>query len=303
MTDQTSKTIAALLTCFNRRETTLRALEALFAQQLPASCQLKVYLTDDGSSDGTGDAVRSRFPHVTVVQGDGNLYWVGGMRAAWQAASPADFYLWLNDDVHLFDGALQTLLKTFENQGEPATIVVGATCDGATGKTNTGGLWRRSWFDVGVHAPQDRPVSCDSLDGNLVLVPRAAEELLGMLSDKYVHYFGDADYGLRARKAGIPILLAPGHLATCKPNSRKRSVYDHEISLRDRWRCMVQPKGYRPPRPWWNFIQTHAPHPKLFYFAAPYAVFLAEHLLKGRWQIRRNVRRPADEPLTPSKAS
>ena len=78
MTDSPSYDIAVLITCFNRRETTLRCLRALYEQELPAGAMLRVVLTDDGSSDGTGDAVRTEFPGVVVLQGDGNQYWVGG---------------------------------------------------------------------------------------------------------------------------------------------------------------------------------------------------------------------------------
>ncbi len=63
--------IAVLLTCHNRRAETLRCLEALLAQDAGAS--LRVFLVDDGSTDGTGEAVRVSFPQVNVVQGDGSL--------------------------------------------------------------------------------------------------------------------------------------------------------------------------------------------------------------------------------------
>src|SRR5262249_54422292 len=120
------KDVAVLITCFNRRETTLACLRALEELQTPAGFALRVVLTDDGSSDGTGDAVRREFPKVQVVEGDGNLYWVGGTQAAWDAARPADFYLWLNDDVRLLPDAITKLIETHEASGDPATIVAGA---------------------------------------------------------------------------------------------------------------------------------------------------------------------------------
>ncbi len=50
--------IAALLTCFNRKQKTLACLEALFNQELPADVDISTYLVDDASTDGTRDAVR-----------------------------------------------------------------------------------------------------------------------------------------------------------------------------------------------------------------------------------------------------
>lgn len=47
--------IAVLMTCHNRRALTVRCLESLAAQ--PGFTASALFLVDDGSSDGTGDAV------------------------------------------------------------------------------------------------------------------------------------------------------------------------------------------------------------------------------------------------------
>ena len=284
--------IAVLITCFNRRETTLRCLRALFEQDLPPGATLRVALTDDGSSDGTGDAVRSEFPQVTVLQGDGEQYWVGGTMMAWEAARPAKFYLWLNDDVRLRDGALRTLLDVYAQSPDDATIVVGATCDPDAGTTGTGGMRRLGWHNVSVMDPTDEPQLCDSINGNIVLVPQSAEERIGGLDPAYRHFFADGDYGIRARSAGIPVLLAPGHLGECRLNPVANSSFDAALPLRQRWRKMLGPKGYRPPGQWWAFVRAHAPRPKVAYWLAPYVLFGLESLAGGRVRLRRDVRLP-----------
>src|SRR5208282_764977 len=88
--------IAALMTSFNRRDSTLRSLTALVRQQGAADFALHVFLVVDGSTDGTADAVQSAFPEVRVLQGDGSLYWNGGMRMAYAAAMQESF------DAYLF---------------------------------------------------------------------------------------------------------------------------------------------------------------------------------------------------------
>ncbi len=70
--------IAALLTCFNRKQKTLVCLEALFNQVLPADVDISAYLVDDASTDGTSDVVRQTYPQVKIFSGDGNLFWNGG---------------------------------------------------------------------------------------------------------------------------------------------------------------------------------------------------------------------------------
>jgi len=74
-----SNSIAVLMTCFNRKEKTVSCLDLLFRNQLPRGFKLKVYLVNDGCTDGTAEAVVDEFPNVTVIEGDGSLFWNGGM--------------------------------------------------------------------------------------------------------------------------------------------------------------------------------------------------------------------------------
>jgi GT2 family glycosyltransferase len=294
MTNADDKTIAVLITCFNRRELTLSSLRTLFEQELPPGHRLRVLLTDDGSSDGTEQAVRSEFPQVEILKGDGNLYWVGGMQVAWRAAKPADYFFWFNDDVDLVPGAILTLFDVYHASGDPSSIVVGATCDPVVGKTCTGGIRRVSWHNARVIDPTDKVQMCDSMNGNIVLVPRQAEERLGMMDDRYTHIFADADYGIRARKEGIPVLLAPGHLGTGKLNSLRNTAFDPGLSVIERWRKYFGPKGYRPPDEWWVFVRAHAPRPKVFYWVAPYILFWVESMFGGKLRLRRDLQRPME---------
>ena len=95
------KTIAVLLTVFNRREKTLKCLERLYGQLPIMGYKVDVYLTNDGCTDGTPEAVRTQFPEVHVIDAEGDLFWNRGMFTAWAEAAKTDydFYLWLNDDV------------------------------------------------------------------------------------------------------------------------------------------------------------------------------------------------------------
>src|SRR6476619_4525822 len=91
--------IAVVMTCHNRRNTTLACLHTLYEQK--HHCD--VYLTDDGSYDGTAQGIKAEYPDVHILQGNGNLFWVGGMHLAFNEAikNQYDYYLWLNDDTFL----------------------------------------------------------------------------------------------------------------------------------------------------------------------------------------------------------
>ena len=112
-TGGTATRVAALLAAYNRRDLTLACLRSLQAQQLPG-VTLDLFVLDDASSDGTSEQIAEQFPEVTLLHGNGQLYWNGGMRRAFAAAMAGDYdyYLWMNDDTDLDDGALAVLLDT-----------------------------------------------------------------------------------------------------------------------------------------------------------------------------------------------
>lgn len=122
------QTIAVLLTVHNRKAKTLECLQRLYAQLPLDGYQVDVYLTDDGCTDGTPEAVRQQFPQVHIIHGDGNLFWNRGMYTAWQEAAKKDydFYLWLNDDTFVYPDMLSALLHASQ-QKENKAIIVGPT--------------------------------------------------------------------------------------------------------------------------------------------------------------------------------
>jgi GT2 family glycosyltransferase len=259
------------MTCHNRREQTLACLGRLFSQTL----ELNVFLVDDCSTDGTADAVKALFPHVRILTGSGDLFWCRGMRLAWEQAAPddPDFYLWLNDDTHLFPGALVAMLSTWSAAGRPDTIVIGSCSDPATGQRTYGGQWRASGHPTDLRPvyPGTSAIPCDTFQSNLLLVPRAVFKRIGML-DNFSHAIGDTDYGYRAWKAGCQCLIAPGYLAAC-PANPSPTYWFKGPSRRERWRLMNGRKGL-PFRDWLRFARRHGGPLWPKYWVRPYVRIL-----------------------------
>jgi GT2 family glycosyltransferase len=236
------------MTCHNRREKTLSCLRCLFAQALPPETNLSVYLVDDGSTDGTDEAVASEFPHVRIIKGDGSLFWAGGMRAAWAEAEKStwDYHLWLNDDVMLDPCAILTLLATaskFSGKEGRIGIIVGNCRDPHTGKITYGGFLKGC---RGLVEPSDKYQYCYTMNGNIVLIPRQIIAAVGNLRVEFRHTGADQDYGLRARKKGFMLYVAPGYQGVCKRNDPTYPWADPNTPFRQRWRIMHSPKGQPP---------------------------------------------------------
>jgi GT2 family glycosyltransferase len=254
--------IAVLMACFNRRDTTLSCLGSLFRQELPGDILLEVFLVDDASTDGTSMSVKQNFPSVNVIESSGNLYWCGGMRLAWNAAMNKDFdyYLWLNDDTLLLPDALTTLLGSINaemGKNNNCGIIVGSTFNPATGALTYGGCIqsKEKSFDFTPVVPSGSIEPCDTFNGNCVLISSGAFRELGNLSPEFTHAMGDTDYGLRAKGKNIPMWVAPEYIGTCS-NNPKEPWMDNDLSLRKRIRNLNNPKGL-PPKEWAILCKRH----------------------------------------------
>lgn len=265
--------IAVLMTCFNRREITLKCLDVLYQQ----SVDFQVYLVDDGSTDGTQTAIEAKYPAVKVLRGDGSLYWVGGMHMAFEAAIAANhpYYLWLNDDTLIEPGALQTLLETHQKlsaAGHPNSIVAGAIKDPSTGEQTYGGRTRpKRWYSFKFEAVESsqQPQQCDTMQGNIVLIPRSVVEKVGNVDTAFIHNFGDLDYGLRAQRKNCSVWVAPGFAGSCPQNSVKGSYVDTSLSRVARLKKALHIKGF-PVKAWTTYLQRHAGPFWFIYWPLPY---------------------------------
>ena len=240
--------LSIVMTVFNRLELTINCLERLFEQAgLDTSFQLQAVVVDDGSTDSTSEVLRSRFgSRVRVVSSSGGLFWSKGMALAQQTASSADpdFVVWLNNDVVLSPDAIVRLLATYESQQSP-TIVVGAMMSPATGLTSYSGFRQVSSRPghLRMIVPTDEPQLVDTLNGNLVLIPREIYATVGVVDDTFSHAYGDLDYGLRARRSGYSVVLAAGYFGECDRNPVDGTWEDTSLHKRARLNLLLSRKG------------------------------------------------------------
>ncbi len=244
-----TKRVATLLTVFNRKEKTLKCLQNLYAQLPIEGYEVDVYLTNDGCTDGTREAVVAQFPEVNIIDGDGTLFWNRGMYTAWAEAAKGDydFYLWLNDDVVLLDVAISTIL--YEScQKEDRAVIVGSMRASDSETITYGGHGER-----GLLLPNGALQSCKTFVGNLVLIPAVVFKAVGNLDWRYSHSMGDLDYGYRVRRAGFKIYLSSIYCGICELNSAKPKWCREEIPFVERLKNLYSPLSYSDPREYFRY--------------------------------------------------
>lgn len=231
--------VAVLITVYNRRDVTLNGLKTLYRaiSNLGKDYYFDIYLTDDASTDGTGEAVMREFQNAKIIRGNGNLYWGGGMRLAWQSAIESginyDYYLWFNDDSDLYGNALLTM---FESASENH-IVTGAFCD-HNGNVSYGG--RDS--DNRIMEPKDHYQEVNMMNGNLVLIPAKIYDTIGNITPGLKHGGGDFDFGFRATKAGFKVVLSNRYVGIADRHDEYIPKYcSPELSFCKRWKVLHSP--------------------------------------------------------------
>lgn len=236
--------IAVLLTCHNRKDKTLDCLEHLFEQKIPDHVSMDVILVDDGSTDGTSDAIRNAYPQVKLVQGNGELFWNRGMHRAWTEALKREFdgVLWLNDDTNLNPGALSVVFdysEKFEN-----SIIVGTISSLSDQNVITyGGFHYYGKNKKRIMDPEKGEIYCDQFNGNLVYVPASIYRKIGIIDEYYRHSFGDFEYGRRANINGFKCVITPV-VGSCDRNPPMARW--NKGNVKERFNKLYSPLGNSP---------------------------------------------------------
>jgi GT2 family glycosyltransferase len=230
--------IAVLLTCFNRRATTLRCLHQLSV----LTQNVDVYIVDDGSTDGTAAIILSQFPQVNLIQGNGSLFWNRGMHLAWMHAQQKeyDFFLWLNDDVVLYENCFEELL-TCANSSNNISIISGIIESHDAKEILYGGTDSSKKL---LHSSGSMQ-AITNLNGNVVLIPKSVFAVLGNLDPAYHHDLGDVDYGLRAGENKLSVFTTRVAVGSCDKNEVCR-VRLSNSNIKKRFIKLYSPLGSHP---------------------------------------------------------
>lgn len=257
-------TVHALMPVFNRLQMTRTMLPQLRQQILDEV--LSITVVNDGSTDGTDEFLKSQID-VSVLTGDGNLWWGGamdlGLTHILRTAAPEDWVLFINNDTEIRPDFVQQLLDTARQHAPAAVGSVVRDVKAPYRLLSVGPRvdpWRFTVRDVRGgqnEAEYEKPgiSAVDVLSGRGVLFPVAAlRRVNGMRSAWLPHYLADYELSLRIRNSGWRLLVS--HSAAVYSRNEFGSSY-RARSLRERLFSVRSPT-YLPAqiRFWWEAAGT-----------------------------------------------
>lgn len=218
----------------NRRELTLQCLRSL-ARIDRSGLDVRIFIVDDGCTDGTREAIAEGFPEVTIVSGTGDLWYTAGTNLGIHAAlkHQPDYVLCINDDSIFDEKSIRRLIDCAERH--PRTVV-GALLllwDQPHRVFQVAPVWDtwkggwQHWYQQSIWTAPKTPWQVDVIVGNCVLYPAAVFAECGLMNPRVSAQYGDAEFTTRLRKRGWRLLIEPRARVFCQPN------YEH-ISLTSR---------------------------------------------------------------------
>jgi len=209
--------VAIVVLNWNGKQLTLDCVDSLLALEYDAT---SVIVVDNHSTDGTAEAVRSRYgERVILVENPRNLGFAAGNNVGIERALElgCEAIMLLNNDTIVSPSLLDALVpalfaaddigivgpKIYYAEPPDQIWFAGGEVHLARGTARHIGIRER---DIGqFQTPRD----IDYVTGCALLARRDVYERIGRLDDGYLAYYEDTDFCMRARRAGFRIRYVP----------------------------------------------------------------------------------------------
>ncbi len=212
MSDHALPTISVCVLNWNSRPYLEDCLNSLYAQAYPAS---HILVVDNGSTDGSLDFLRRRFPQLDIHETGGNLGYAAGNNVALRQPA-ADIVFLLNPDVVLSPGCLAAIAQTLAD--DPTIGIAGCKLWYPGGQViqHAGGYITRPRAVPGHYGlgepdrgQHDATRDVEYVIGAAVAIRRELLERIGVLDEGFFLFFEDVDLCARALKAGYRVVYLP----------------------------------------------------------------------------------------------
>jgi GT2 family glycosyltransferase len=203
---------------WNRKVHTLEWLDSLSRLDYP---KYDVLVVDNGSNDGSVDAIRAKFPAVKIVENGENIGYARGFNVAMQHAfaDGADWVLIMNNDAVIDPAGVRALVDVGESDPKAGFVSGKVFHYWRPEEIQTIGTQTHPWLVAGPqigsgetdHGQYDTVVERELTDDVFLLVRKAVYDQLGGYDADFAFYgHENVDWCLRIRRAGFKILYAPG---------------------------------------------------------------------------------------------
>ncbi len=216
--------LSLIIINWNTRQMLLDCIDSIFRTVRQAS--FEIIVVDNGSTDGSAEAVRSTFPQVTIITNIANLGFAKANNIGLRRMQ-GRYVVLLNSDTVVKEGAFEALLAFMDRT--PRAGICGPQLLNADGSRQTSyGIFPtlaseftsktflRVFFPKQyrrLFIPDDTtfttPVVVDFIIGACMVARKQAVDEAGMLDEDYFFFYEEIDWCLRMKRAGWSVYHVP----------------------------------------------------------------------------------------------
>jgi GT2 family glycosyltransferase len=171
---------------------------------------VRIYLIDNSSDDGSVEATLRDHPEVTVIRMPDNLGYVMAYNLAMPHvfADGCEWIVWANNDILLEPGCLSELMSAV--QSDPQIGAAGPAFLSWSGdEPNYYMKGKHPDLIPAMRAMSPLPVEVDWVEGSFLMVRRHIVETVGPLNPHFFLFWEEADFCRRVRYLGKKVVIVP----------------------------------------------------------------------------------------------
>ncbi|MEE9614108.1 MAG: glycosyltransferase family 2 protein [Thermodesulfobacteriota bacterium] len=213
--------MSIIIISWNAQEMLLKCLGSVYGTVVGDN--FEVWVVDNGSTDGSPEAVKKNFPDVKLIENDVNLGFAGAVNLALKRAAGRHIVL-LNSDTVLTSGSLETLTRFMDENPDvgvcgPQLLNVDGTKQNSIANIPTlatellnKSLLRRLFPESypGKEHNIEEPVEVESVIGACMAVRKETIDGVGPLDERFFFFLEETDWCKRMREGGWRVFFHPG---------------------------------------------------------------------------------------------
>lgn len=206
-----SPMISIIIPTWNNKKDVLECLDSLSYLNYP---NYEIIVVDNGSTDGTQEEIKKKFPEVRLIRSEKNLGVPGGRNLGIKNAR-GEYFFFLEEDVVVEPNVLNELLIVAQNDER-----IGIVCPKIYYYHNLNKIWLIS-DSVSLTTSRPNRVIGKVYDKGqfdqvmeinsscILLVKRKVIESVGMYDPTFFALWDDRDFCLRVKRSGYKIMYNP----------------------------------------------------------------------------------------------
>ncbi len=210
--------LSIIIVNYNTRKLLEKCLESVFKSV--GSVKFEVWVSDNGSIDGSIEMMKQKFPQVKLIENNANLGFSKGNNVAIKQAT-GKYILLLNSDTEIKPDTLELSLKYMDEHEDVGimgckVLLPDGSLDQAS-RRKFPNPWNsflrlfgfKKFSDYNIDSPIDQEMEVDAVMGAYLLIRKSVIDQVGLLDEEYFMYGEDLDWCWRVKEAGYKVVYYP----------------------------------------------------------------------------------------------